>query len=144
LRRGFRALGSSHWRVTAHAFYFGDTRPLLRAIAEFLGDTIEEVEQLPPDSAKFPSTSETVQGILRREGEFWTIACWGEVFRLRDVRGLGWPTLDSILLHESNMTHRPRLAPPSSSIGARDSLAEMIFRRYATVITSAELLETLG
>ena len=51
---------------------------------------------------------------------------------------------ESILLHESNMTHRPRLAPPSSSTGARDSLAEMIFRRYATVITSAELLETLG
>ena len=50
----------------------------------------------------------------------------------------------SILLHDSTLTHRPRLAPPSSSTGARDSLAEMIFGRYATVITSAELLETLG
>ena len=35
----------------AHAFYFGDTRPLLRAM-------------------KFPSTFEAVQGILRREGSF--------------------------------------------------------------------------
>jgi pimeloyl-ACP methyl ester carboxylesterase len=27
----------------AHIFYFSDTRPLLRAVAEFLGDPIEEV-----------------------------------------------------------------------------------------------------
>ena len=28
--------------------------------------------------------------MFRREGEFWTIACWNEVFRLREVRGLAY------------------------------------------------------
>ena len=37
-----------------HMFYFGDTRPLRRAIAEFLGDPIEEVGRPPLDSAKSP------------------------------------------------------------------------------------------
>ena len=38
----------------AHLFYFGDTRPLRRAIAEFLGDPIEEVGRPSSDSAKVP------------------------------------------------------------------------------------------
>jgi pimeloyl-ACP methyl ester carboxylesterase len=33
----------------AHVFYFGDTRPLLRVIAEFLGDPIEEVGRPRPN-----------------------------------------------------------------------------------------------
>jgi pimeloyl-ACP methyl ester carboxylesterase len=73
-----------------HIFYFADTRPLLRAIAEFLGDPIEEAGQPRTDTAKSPSAPETAQGVFRREGEFWTIACSGEVFRLRDVRGLAY------------------------------------------------------
>jgi hypothetical protein len=72
----------------AKLFFFSDTRPMLRAVAEFLGDPIEE--EKPPDSAKFPSAPETAQGVFRREGEFWSIACWGKVFRLKDVRGLAY------------------------------------------------------
>src|SRR5262249_23007006 len=72
----------------AHLFYFGDTRPLRLAIAEFLGDPIEELVQSPLDSVKLRSAPKSAQGVFRREGEFWTIACWGEVFRLKDVRGL--------------------------------------------------------
>jgi hypothetical protein len=74
----------------AHLFFFSDTRPLRRAIAEFLDDPIEEAERPSSDAAKVPSAPEAAQGVFRREGEFWTIACWGEVFRLRDVRGLAY------------------------------------------------------
>jgi hypothetical protein len=71
----------------AHLFYFGDTGPLRRAIAEFLGDPLEDAVGFSADSSKFPSSPQAAQGVLRKEGEFWTVACWGEVFRLRDVRG---------------------------------------------------------
>src|SRR6266446_6161988 len=60
-------------------FFFSDTRPLLRAIAEFLGDPIEEIGRPPLDPAKLPSAPEAAQGVFRREGEFWTVACWREV-----------------------------------------------------------------
>jgi pimeloyl-ACP methyl ester carboxylesterase len=73
-----------------HVFYFGDPRPLRRAIAEFLGDPIEEAARPSPDSAKSPSAHETAQDIFRKEGEFWTIACWEKTFRLSDVRGLAY------------------------------------------------------
>jgi hypothetical protein len=73
----------------AHLFYFDDTRPLLRAVAEFLGDPIQETGRPPADSAKSPSAPDA-QGVFRKEGEFWTIACWDKTFRLRDVRGLAY------------------------------------------------------
>jgi hypothetical protein len=104
----------------AHSFYFGDTRPLLRAIAEFLGDPIEETEQPRPDAAKSPSAPEAGQGIFRREGEFWTIACLGEVFRLRDVRGLAY--IAYLLGHPREELHVLSLA--SNSGGSQDELAE--------------------
>jgi hypothetical protein len=50
----------------AHIFYFNDTRPLLRAIAEFLSDPVNETGQSAPDSAKSPSAPEAVQGVFRR------------------------------------------------------------------------------
>jgi hypothetical protein len=74
----------------AHIFYFSDTRPLRRAIAEFLGNPAEEAEKPPTDLAKSQSTPEVQVGVFRKEGEFWTIACSGEVFRLKDVRGLAY------------------------------------------------------
>src|SRR5262249_39573011 len=67
----------------AHFFYFSDTRPLRRTIAEFLGDPIEEAGEPRPDAAKSPSALQPVQGVFRKEGEFWTIARRDEVFRLR-------------------------------------------------------------
>jgi TAP-like protein len=74
----------------AHCFMFNDTRPLRRTIAEFLGDPVEDAGEPSPDSSKLPSAPEATRGVFRKEGEFWTIACWGEVFRLRDVRGLAY------------------------------------------------------
>jgi hypothetical protein len=106
----------------AHLFYFGDTRPLLRAIAEFLGDPIEEMGQPRSDSAKFPAP-ETAQGIFRKEGEFWTIACNGEVFRLKDVRGLAY--IAYLLGHPGEEFHVLSLASKvGGKQGEADALAE--------------------
>jgi hypothetical protein len=102
----------------AHAFYFGDTRPLRRAIAEFLGDPVEEVGRRPSESSKSLSAPEAAQGVFRREGEFWSIACRGEVFRLRDVRGLAY--IAYLLGHPGEEFHVLSLA---SKAGA-EALAE--------------------
>jgi hypothetical protein len=118
-RQGFRALDSFRWRET-HIFYFGDTRPLRRAIAEFLGDPIEEDRRPPADSAKSPPSPEAPQGIFRKEGEFWTIACWDKTFRLRDVRGLAY--IAYLLGHPGEEFHVLSLA--SKNGGTQDELAE--------------------
>jgi hypothetical protein len=57
-------------------------------VAEFVGDPIEEAERPSGGAAQVRSAPEAAQGVFRKEGEFWTIACWGGVFRLKDVRGL--------------------------------------------------------
>jgi pimeloyl-ACP methyl ester carboxylesterase len=115
----------------AHYFFFGDTRPLLRAIAEFLGDPIEEVERLPSDSAKFPSAPEAAQGVFRREGEFWSIAWRGEVFRLKDVRGLAY--IAYLLGHPGEEFHVLSLASKvGGKQGEADELAEAAAEEQAT------------
>jgi hypothetical protein len=111
----------------AHIFYFGDTRPLRRAIAEFLGDPIEEFRQPQPGSSKLSSTPEAVQGTFRREGEFWTIASWGEVFRLKDVRGLAY--IAYLLGHPGEEFHVLSLAGKQ---GDTDALAEPATEEQAT------------
>jgi hypothetical protein len=60
-----------------HLFFFGDTRPLRSAIAEFLGDPVDEAERPSTDAAKVPSVPAAAQGVFSKEGEFWSIACWG-------------------------------------------------------------------
>jgi pimeloyl-ACP methyl ester carboxylesterase len=110
----------------AHYFYFGDTQPLRRAIAEFLGDPIEEVRQPHPDSSKFSSAPEAVPGIFSKEGEFWTIACRGKVFRLKGVRGLAY--IAYLLGHPGEEFHVLSLA---SKTGA-DELAEPATEEQAT------------
>jgi hypothetical protein len=105
-----------------HILYFGDTRPLRRAIAEFLGDPIEDGAPPPSDSSKVPSASEAVQGVFRREGEFWTIACWGEVFRLKDVRGLAY--IAYLLGHPGEEFHVLALTSKASGDGNNDALAD--------------------
>jgi pimeloyl-ACP methyl ester carboxylesterase len=106
----------------AHLFFFGDTRPLRRAIAEFLGDPIEEAGRPGPDSAKSPLAPEA-QGVFRREGEFWTVACGGEVFRLRDVRGLAY--IAYLLGHPGEEFHVLSLASEAGGKqGEADALAE--------------------
>jgi pimeloyl-ACP methyl ester carboxylesterase len=107
----------------AHLFFFGDTKPLLRAIAEFLGDPIEEAGWPSTDAAKAPSPSEAVQGVFRREGEFWTIACSGEVFRLKDVRGLAY--IAYLLRHPGEEFHVLSLASRNGGKqGEADALVE--------------------
>jgi pimeloyl-ACP methyl ester carboxylesterase len=103
-----------------HIFFFGDTRPLRRAVAEFLGDPIEEDKQPPADSAKSQSASEEQGGVFRREGEFWTIACWDKTFRLKDVRGLAY--IAYLLGHPREELHVLSLASNSGS--SQDALPE--------------------
>jgi hypothetical protein len=103
----------------SHFLFCSDTRPLLHAVAEFLGDPVEEVGRPAPDSAKAPSAPETAQGVFRREGEFWTIACRGEVFRLREVRGLA--NIAYLLGHPGEEFHVLSLAGKQ---GEADELAE--------------------
>ena len=115
----------------AHFFFFGDTRPLRRAIAEFLGDPIEEVGLPHPDSTKFPSAPEAAEGVFLREGEFWSIACWGKVFRLKDVRGLAY--IGYLLGHPGEEFHVLSLA--SKNVGKQDEadvLAEPATEEQAT------------
>jgi hypothetical protein len=112
----------------AHLFFFGDTRPLRRAIAEFLGDPIEEDRQPPADSAKSQSTPEAQAGVFRREGEFWTIACWDKTFRLKDVRGLAY--ISYLLGHPREEVHVLSLA--SNSGGSQDDSAESVAEEQAT------------
>ena len=115
----------------AHLFFFGDTRPLLRVMAEFLGDPIEEVGRPHPDSSKFPSAPDAAQGIFSKEGEFWTIACWGEVFRLKDVRGLAY--IAYLLGHPGEEFHVLSLASKTcGKQGEADALAEPSAEEQAT------------
>jgi pimeloyl-ACP methyl ester carboxylesterase len=115
----------------AHIFFFGDTRPLRRAIAEFLGDPIEEAGRPSTDAAKVPSAPEAVEGIFSKEGEFWTIACWGEVFRLRDVRGLVY--IAYLLGHLGEEFHVLSLASKTGGRqGEVDELAEPATEEQAT------------
>jgi pimeloyl-ACP methyl ester carboxylesterase len=107
----------------AHIFYFGNTRPLRRAIAEFLGDPIEEDRQPSANSAKSQPTPEAQGGVFRREGEFWTIACRGEVFRIKDVRGLAY--IAYLLGHPGEEFHVLSLASKTGGRqGEADALAE--------------------
>jgi hypothetical protein len=111
----------------AHVFYFCDTRPLRRAIAEFLGDPIEEDGPLPVDSPKPQFIPEEQGGIFRKEGEFWTIACRGEVFRLKDLRGLGY--IAYLLGHPGEEFHVLSLA--SKAGGTQDDSAEPVAEEQA-------------
>jgi pimeloyl-ACP methyl ester carboxylesterase len=107
----------------AHIFYFCDTRPLRRAIAEFLGDPVEEAGQPRTDAAKASSAAQTTQGVFRREGEFWTIAYGSEVFRLRDVRGLAY--IAYLLGHPRKEVHVLSLASRADvEQGEADELPE--------------------
>jgi hypothetical protein len=115
----------------AHLFFFNDTRSLRRAIAEFLGDPIEEAGQPHTDAAKSPSAPDTPQGVFRKEGEFWTIACGGEVFRLRDVRGLAY--IAYLLGHPGEEFHVLSLASKNGGKqGDAKALAEPATEEQAT------------
>ena len=110
----------------ANYFFFNDTRPLRRAIAEFLGDSVEEAGQPAPDSEKLPSAPEA-QGVFRREGEFWTIACRDKTFRLKDVRGLAY--IAYLLGHPGEEFHVLSLA--SKTGGTQDDSAEAVVEEQA-------------
>jgi hypothetical protein len=100
----------------------------LRAITEFLGDPVEEARRPRSDSAKVPPAPEGVQGIFRREGEFWSIASWDEVFRLRDVRGLAY--IAYLLGHPREEFHVLSLI--SKADGTQDELPEPVAEDHVT------------
>jgi pimeloyl-ACP methyl ester carboxylesterase len=115
----------------AHTFFFNDTKSLVRAIAEFLGDPIEEAERRPSDSSKFSSAPEAAHAVFCKEGEFWTIACWGEVFRLKDVRGLAY--IAYLLGHPREEFHVLSLASKNGGKqGETEQLAETPSEEQAT------------
>jgi hypothetical protein len=70
-----------------------------------------------------PST-ELVAALFRREGEFWTIAYGGQMFRLRDVKGLGY--IASLLARPGREVHVLELvgAATGAPADARARIAE--------------------
>jgi hypothetical protein len=110
-------------------FCFNDTRSLRRAIAEFLGDPIDEAGEPRTDAAKSHPPTEATQGIFRREGEFWTIACRGEVFRLRDVRGLAY--IAFLLGHPGEEVHVLSLASKAENEADEASESATALERIA-------------
>src|SRR5271170_7146118 len=44
----------------------------------------------PIVATMFQSTSGPEQAIFQKEGEYWTIGCGGNAFRLKDTKGLGY------------------------------------------------------
>ena len=44
----------------------------------------------PAVATMFQSTSRPEQAIFHKEGEYWTIGCGGNEFRLKDTKGLGY------------------------------------------------------
>ena len=85
----------------------------------------------PLDSAKSPSAPEAAQGVFRKEGEFWTVASWGEVFRLKDVRGLAY--IAYLLGHPEEEFHVLSLASKTGGKqGEADELAAPIAEEQAT------------
>jgi hypothetical protein len=67
------------------------------------------------------------QGVFRKEGEFWTIAAWGKVFRLKDVRGLGY--IAYLLGHPGEEFHVLSLAFKTG--GTQDDSAEAVVEEQA-------------
>src|SRR5271169_2695995 len=57
----------------------------------------------PIVATMFQSTSGPEQAIFRKEGEYWTVGCGGNAFRLKDTKGLGY--LAHLLLHPSAEFH---------------------------------------
>ena len=70
--------------------------------------------------AEEPPAAEDAQ--FRREGELWTIAYAGELFRLRDVKGLGY--IASLLARPGREVHVLELASPAGPPDARASLVD--------------------
>src|SRR6202023_3846437 len=84
-----------------------------------------------PDSSPLPSAPEAAQGIFSKEGEFWSIACRSEVFRLRDVRGLAY--IAYLLGHPGEEFHVLSLASQTGGKqGDAHELAEADTEEQAT------------
>ena len=63
-----------------------------------------------------------MDAVFRREGEFWTIAYGGEMFRLRDVKGLGY--IASLLAADGREVYVLELAGAPRPADARARLTE--------------------
>jgi len=96
------------------------------AIAEFLGDPKEAGQPRPGFS-----TFRGGQGVFRKEGQFWSIACRGEVIRLRDARGLAY--IAYLLGHPGAKFHALSLVSKTGGKqGEVDELAEPAAEEQAT------------
>jgi hypothetical protein len=73
---------------------------------------------------RHPAQASAVDAVFRREGEFWTIAYRGQMFRLRNVKGLGY--IASLLAAGGREVHVMELvgAATGRSADARARLAE--------------------
>jgi hypothetical protein len=73
---------------------------------------------------RHPAQASAVDAVFRREGEFWTIAYRGQMFRLRNVKGLGY--IASLLAAGGREVHVMELvgAATRRSADARARLAE--------------------
>ncbi len=73
---------------------------------------------------RHPSRAPVVDAVFRREGEFWTIAYEGRMFRLRDVKGLRY--ISSLLASPGREVHVLELATAATRgpADARGRLAE--------------------
>src|ERR1700689_848851 len=71
----------------------------------------------PVVATVFQSTSWPEQAIFRKEGEYWTVGCGGNAFRLKDTKGLGY--IAHLLRHPAAEFHVLDLAGGIS--GQRDA-----------------------
>jgi hypothetical protein len=73
---------------------------------------------------RHPAQPSAVDAVFRREGEFWTIAYGGQLFRLRDVKGLRY--IASLLASPGRDIHVLELVSVATErrAGARARLAE--------------------
>jgi hypothetical protein len=81
------------------------------------GETRSAPAGSPDTGDPRPSVRSTQKGLLRKEGEYWTIGYSGKAFRLKDSKGLGY--LAHLLRHPTAEFHVLDLAGgiASTSIG---------------------------
>lgn len=69
------------------AFAVGDALSLPGINADAQG-VLDKTGSKRPEAPSSPSSIEAMEGVLLREGEYWTMGWQGEVFRLKDALGL--------------------------------------------------------
>ena len=89
-RQEFREHGSFRWKVTLTFSFLAIRDRCCARYRSSLAIPSKRSGGLAPTLRSSHPLPEAIDGIFSEEGEFWTIACRGEVFRIRDVRGLAY------------------------------------------------------